>query len=95
MKDKSYKSTRGVGDGDLTAGLLGMMQGGGGLGDRMKSRKAAGGKCRTKSKSKYKSCNNNTPLQKFGKALKVIGTGVIAGGAGYIGAKGYQALKNR
>ena len=28
MKDKNYKSTRGAGDGDLTAGLLGMMDGG-------------------------------------------------------------------
>ena len=26
-KDKNYNNTRGAGDGDLTAGLLGMMQG--------------------------------------------------------------------
>ena len=31
MKDKNYKNTRGAGDGDLTAGLLGMMQGGGAM----------------------------------------------------------------
>ena len=28
MKDKNYKSTIGAGDGDLTAGLLGMQEGG-------------------------------------------------------------------
>ena len=31
MKDKNYKNTRGAGDGDLTAGLLGMMKGGGSM----------------------------------------------------------------
>ena len=30
-KDKNYNSTRGVGDGNLTTGLLGMMQGGGAM----------------------------------------------------------------
>lgn len=30
-KDKNYNNTRGAGDGDLTAGLLGMMQGGGAM----------------------------------------------------------------
>jgi hypothetical protein len=30
-KDKNYSNTRGAGDGDLTAGLLGMMQGGGAM----------------------------------------------------------------
>tara|TARA_R110002153_G_scaffold59012_1_gene161510 strand:- start:7159 stop:7578 length:420 start_codon:yes stop_codon:yes gene_type:complete len=31
MKDKNYHSSRGAGDGDLTAGLLGMMKGGGAM----------------------------------------------------------------
>ena len=30
-KDKNYNNTRGAGDGDITAGLLGMMQGGGAM----------------------------------------------------------------
>ncbi len=30
-KDKNYNNTRGAGDGDLTAGLLGMMEGGGAM----------------------------------------------------------------
>lgn len=30
-KDKNYNNTRGAGDGDLTAGLLGMMRGGGAM----------------------------------------------------------------
>ena len=31
MKDKNYQNSRGAGDGDLSAGLLGMMQGGGAM----------------------------------------------------------------
>lgn len=31
MKDKNYQNSRGAGDGDLSAGLLGMMEGGGAM----------------------------------------------------------------
>jgi len=59
-----------------------------GIGGRMKSKKAAGGKCTTKSKSKYSSCGSGS-----GKGGKAAGTIASVAALGGIAALAYKVLK--
>jgi len=68
------------------------------IGSRMKSKKAAGGRCKT-TKSYQNSKNNtckggsNNPLEKFKKAVKVITTVTGLGAATIGGLKVFNKLK--
>ena len=86
---------------DLCTPLASTPTPGGGIGNRRRNKKAAGGKCKTT--KKYKRSRNNlskgggrsssrTPLQKVGKAVKVLGGLAIGGIGAYVGGK---AIKNR
>jgi len=83
---------------DLCTPLASTPTPGGGIGNRRRNIKAAGGKCKTT--KKYKQSRNNmskgstrTPIQKFGKAVKVITTLAGLGGATVGGVKAYNMLK--
>ena len=76
---------------DLCTPLASTPTPGGGIGNRRRNIKAAGGKCKTK--KKYKQSSTRTPIQKFGKAVKVITTLAGLGGAAAGGVKAYNMLK--
>ena len=83
---------------DLCTPLASTPTPGGGIGNRRRNIKAAGGKCKTT--KKYKQSRNNmskgstrTPIQKFGKAVKVITTLAGLSGATVGGVKVYNMLK--
>ena len=83
---------------DLCTPLASTPTPGGGIGNRRRNIKAAGGKCKTT--KKYKQSRNNmskgstrTPIQKFGKAVKVIGSLALASGAAAGGFKAFNMLK--
>ena len=89
---------------DLCTPLASTPTPGGGIGNRRRNIKAAGGKCKTT--KKYKRSRNNlikgggrssslTPGQKVGKAFKVIGTLAGLGGAAAGGAKIYNMFNNK
>ena len=89
---------------DLCTPLASTPTPGGGIGNRRRNKKAAGGKCKTT--KKYKRSRNNlikgggrsssrTPLQKVGKAVKVISTLAGLSGAAAGGVKVYNMFKNK